>query len=192
MNIDYLRSKLLAAPAPFEYRLYVDAASRERLLAAIAERDKAAEDVERLRTALPEERRARSIGSKPPRQAADQRLTDAEAAVEAAEAEAEHVILRWLPQDPDSRDRLVDALTVDGQLPTEWTFNQSRVAETFTGAFAPNGESLHVEWAAIAPGLNVADRDRIAAGVHHLNERANGSPFSPASSGQPGTSSKPA
>lgn len=191
-SIDYLRGKLLAAPEPAEYLLYVDEASRNRMLAAQDYLDSLHEQRAALAASAPEDRRAKSIGRRPPTAELDEQIAAAEQAVDATTREAAAVKLRWTPQDPDDRHALVAKLTAGGRTATPREITLAQLAPTFAGAFTEDGTDLNVTWDDVRSGLLPGDLERIIAEVHSLNTRAVGTPLPRGSSGQPAPSSNPA
>lgn len=194
MNIEYLRAKALAYAPTFRLPICLDERLRADVDAAAAALVKAQGDLAKLASLPPEQKRAKSLGAKGPTKLAEEAVAKAEAAVEAAEAAAagDVVILTWRRLDPDAYDDLVQSHSTGGRVdfPALYT---ALLAACWHRAESADGEDVGLSWAEVrALLLNNADMDVARVGVLNLNRAPSSIPFSPRSSGVPGTSSEPA
>ena len=192
-HIDYLRAKALAHAPVFRLPLCLDEGKRAAVDAASGALVRAQSALSTLVSLPPEQKRARSISAKSPTALAESAVADAEAALRAAEDAAadDVIVLTWRRLDPDAYDELVAAHTRDGRLDVA-AFYPALAVACWRGAESAYGDDARLSWPEARGLLNHADWDAVQVGVLNLNRAASAIPFSPRSSGVPGTSSEPA
>ena len=189
--VDTLRARVLAGAQPQDFRLFLDPAARDVVDAAedaLAQARAAQADSKSL---SPDERPRRKLGDPEHRTVLAQAVTDAEAALAAAEDAAADstLVLRFAAMDPDDYNETA-AKFFD---PATGTFdrgaiNRAAASASFVGAFSIYDEPLEVPWPQVRKLLNNADYDVLLEFVMGVNRAPSLAPFSRASSGRPATS----
>lgn len=194
MSIESLRAKALAYAPTFRYPVCLDPEMRTQLDEASSRLLKLQGDLREMAALPPDERRAKRMSEQPPSVALAAEVAEAEAEVQRIENLAAGdvlvVVFRRLP--PDDYQALVDGHT-QGSTVSLPDLHQSIVRESYLRSESGDGEDVGLDYAQIWNGvLNHGDRDVVLVGVLELNRGVSAVPFSQRSSGQPGTSSKPA
>lgn len=191
-NIDYLRAKAIAYAPVFRLPLCLDEAKRAAVDAANDALIAAQGELAKLDAVPAEAKRAKSISAKSPTKLAEEKVAQAEAALQVAEDAAadEVLILVWRRLDPDVYDALVMSHMGDGHFDAVAAY-PAMVEASWWRAETADGDDVGLSWPEARALLNNADRDAVHVGVLNLNRAPSVIPFSPRSSGQPGTSSEP-
>lgn len=193
MDINYLRAKALAYAPTFRLPLCLD----DRLRADV---DEAAEKLAAARAKLDalaslpaEQKRSKSLSAKSPTREAEEGVEAAEAALQAAEdaASGDVLVLVWRRLSPDAYDETLAAHMTGGRLDMTTAY-PALVEACWHRAESADCEDVGLSWPQARALLNNADTDVVTVGVLNLNRAPSAIPFSPRSSGVPGSSSEPA